>query len=884
MMSAYNRTTGPYLRARRPYSRKLLFLLALTVIAGLAAAPVEARIAAAAHTSAAAAPSGEPAAALLTGTMGAPVTGTVLDRESGEPLPGAHIRIDGTYTGTTANRDGRFGLSPGEFPVTLIVSFVGYETRELTLDVPAGDLVIELEPGTVTMDELVVTDADDRAARIMQRVIDRKKQWRRKLDSWKAEAYTRQNLRNDEGIVSITETYSTSWWHRERGAREVITDKRQTDNMLPEQNFAASSLLPNLYDDEIDIGGFEVVGVTHPEALDYYEFDIIGRREVDGDRIYDISVSPKRRLQPLFKGEVSVLAGEYALLEVDLTPNDVVRYPRPVTGADVAYQQSFSSYGGDFWLPVDIRMEGNIEIGIPGLRFPQIGFSQVTSVSRYEVNVPVPDSLYRRTTRPVVSDTQSVRRSERFAAGEPGVPLTRKESEAYETIDSTHTLDDAFKPSGLLARLLDWQDGVSFGGDGGSDGDEDAGEGRDAGGDESGQGGEPPGKESDRPGEAREGADASGRSGGAGLSLPGNLSYTPQLRYNRVEALYVGLQPEYRLGSGVTIEGLAGYGAGQQQWSYGGGMTWRTGRSEASLRYTHDAAERVDSPYYGRTATSAGPLLGQPGYHDHYRRKRLQARLARSIDLWDLRPEIRLLHEVHRSQDKTTDYSLPGGFTQRENMPVDEGTLRAVQLAATAGSSPAPLHITGGNGLRLTLEHSNKDLLGSDFTFTRLEGSLDFRFTTFLQRRLIPNTLDLRLRGFTSMGGLPLQRHMGIDGTLTGASPFGVFRSSPNRPVEGEHGAALFWEHNFQTVPLELLGLSGLADRGIGVILAGGHGRTWISETRRREFGGLLAYDGQWRHEATVSINNLFSLLRFDTTVRLDEPGLFFGLGVTRFF
>lgn len=201
------------------------------------------------------------------------VSGRVIDRNTKLPLHGAHIIVRNTYTGTTTNADGEFEIDPPAFPVTLVIRHVGYESDTIKVDRPHSDLHILMRQGTVVMDEVVIT-GEDPAIRIMRRVIEQKQEWRQELESWKAEAYTRQLLSNEEEIVSISETYSTSWWHSEQGHREIITDRRQTANMLPEQNFAASSYLPNFYDDMLNISGFDIIGVTHPDALDYYVFHI----------------------------------------------------------------------------------------------------------------------------------------------------------------------------------------------------------------------------------------------------------------------------------------------------------------------------------------------------------------------------------------------------------------------------------------------------------------------------------------------------------------------------------------------------------------------------------------------------------------------------------
>jgi hypothetical protein len=89
------------------------------------------------------------------------IAGEIVDTQTGGSLPGATVRIDGTLFGTAADLEGRFRL-PGvpAGPVTLIVSYVGYDTKEVGVDVPAGDRVnieIALEAEVVRGEEVIVT-------------------------------------------------------------------------------------------------------------------------------------------------------------------------------------------------------------------------------------------------------------------------------------------------------------------------------------------------------------------------------------------------------------------------------------------------------------------------------------------------------------------------------------------------------------------------------------------------------------------------------------------------------------------------------------------------------------------------------------------------------
>jgi len=82
------------------------------------------------------------------------VTGTVMDAE-GFPLPGATIIEKGTQNGTQTDFDGNFQLSVSNKNATLVVSFVGFSTKEVPLS-NQKNLTITLETDAAALDEVVV--------------------------------------------------------------------------------------------------------------------------------------------------------------------------------------------------------------------------------------------------------------------------------------------------------------------------------------------------------------------------------------------------------------------------------------------------------------------------------------------------------------------------------------------------------------------------------------------------------------------------------------------------------------------------------------------------------------------------------------------------------
>ncbi|WP_423820168.1 TonB-dependent receptor [Salinimicrobium sp. TIG7-5_MAKvit] len=81
------------------------------------------------------------------------ITGTVVD-ESGIPLPGANVIIEGTSTGTLTDFDGNFSIEAARGDV-LLISYVGYETQEVIVG-DANEVLITLMLDAAALDEVVV--------------------------------------------------------------------------------------------------------------------------------------------------------------------------------------------------------------------------------------------------------------------------------------------------------------------------------------------------------------------------------------------------------------------------------------------------------------------------------------------------------------------------------------------------------------------------------------------------------------------------------------------------------------------------------------------------------------------------------------------------------
>jgi ferric enterobactin receptor len=99
--------------------------------------------------------------------------GTIKDKTSGEPLPFVSVAIQGTTQGSSSNVDGYFSLLnvPND-TVGLMISYIGYKTKHffLTPKLDLSNFIIELEPQSQQLDELVVTAEHEELLRANEKV------------------------------------------------------------------------------------------------------------------------------------------------------------------------------------------------------------------------------------------------------------------------------------------------------------------------------------------------------------------------------------------------------------------------------------------------------------------------------------------------------------------------------------------------------------------------------------------------------------------------------------------------------------------------------------------------------------------------------------------
>ncbi len=109
---------------------------------------------------------------VTTGFASGAVEGTVLDGETSKPIVGANVVILGTDQGGTTDGEGRFKIEwEGVYPVTLLVSHIAYDSKEMDILFP-GSVTVSLASKILRGEEVFVVGERTRSQREVSTAMD----------------------------------------------------------------------------------------------------------------------------------------------------------------------------------------------------------------------------------------------------------------------------------------------------------------------------------------------------------------------------------------------------------------------------------------------------------------------------------------------------------------------------------------------------------------------------------------------------------------------------------------------------------------------------------------------------------------------------------------
>ncbi|WP_111682970.1 DUF5686 and carboxypeptidase regulatory-like domain-containing protein [Winogradskyella tangerina] len=389
---------------------------------------------------------------LFSTVISAQITGTITDTKN-NPLPFVNVIIENTFKGTTTNDDGYYELNISEPKnYTIVYTYLGYKTvkKNVEIDKFPFRIDITLEEESVSLNEVVVNAEDNPANAIIRQAIAKRKENLDKINSFKADFYSRGLIRIKDapekilgqevgdlgggldstrsGIIYLSETISKIQYLRPNLLKEKITASKVSGDDSGFSFNNAQDVDFNLYNNTIEFGN-EIVSPIANNAFGYYRYKLEGVFYDDrGNLINKITVTPKRENDPVFSGTIYIVEEQWNIYAIEL---NITGIQARIPAADlISLKQSFSySEKDNLWALISQSID--FQYGIFGIK----GDGRFTAVySNYEFNL----DLDRKDFGPelVAFENEANKKDSLFWKTIRPVPLTSEERIDYIKKDS----------------------------------------------------------------------------------------------------------------------------------------------------------------------------------------------------------------------------------------------------------------------------------------------------------------------------------------------------------------------------------------------------------------------------------------------------------------
>ena len=409
----------------------------------------------------------------------AQIKGTVTDNKD-QPLAFVNIYIENTYTGTTSNEDGAYELNvsvPKTY--TVVFQFLGYKTvkKTVTIDTFPFTLDVTLLDEEISLNEVVINAEENPANAIMRKAIAKRKENQNKIQSYKADFYSRGLIRIKDapekilgeevgdlgggldstrsGVIYLSETVSKLEYLRPNKLKEKILASKVSGDS---KGFSFNNAIDvdfDLYDNSVAIGNQIITPIAN-NAFGYYRYKLEGVFYDDrGNLINKIKATPRRQNDPVFEGYIYIVEDQWTIYAAELDVTGTQARLPAVDKVKITQNYSYSEQDkiwakisqnidfkyGFFGIKGDGRFTAvysNFEFN-PGLTRDDFSREIVSFVE----NANKKDSIFWNTIRPVPLTTEEIT----DYIKKDSIQIVR-ESKPYQ--DSVDTVRNRFKLGDII--------------------------------------------------------------------------------------------------------------------------------------------------------------------------------------------------------------------------------------------------------------------------------------------------------------------------------------------------------------------------------------------------------------------------------------------------
>ena len=381
------------------------------------------------------------------------ISGKITDAE-GKPVPFTSIYLKNTTRGTSANDLGlyEFRVSSGTYDV--VYRFVGYKEKVEHLTVGNSNLQhdVVLEKEIYQLKEVSVNGSgEDPSYAIIRKAIGKRKQYLNELEAYSCDVYIKgvQKLlsapkkilgrdvqkilqldSNRKGIIYLSESESHFNFEAPDRVKEVMVSSKIAGRNNAFSFNRASDLQLSFYKDLIELTGLSNRGFVSPianNALFYYKYKLLGRDVINGQTVDKIQVIPRREFDPVFRGNIYIVDGQWRIYSVDLhlTKNSQINFVDTLN-----LSQQYIPVSPKIWQPAFVQF--SFKGKVLGFKFD--GYF-IGIYSNYNVDPKFPKNFFNGEVMKITKEVNK-KDSVYWNKNRP-VPLTAEERYNYKFKDDT---------------------------------------------------------------------------------------------------------------------------------------------------------------------------------------------------------------------------------------------------------------------------------------------------------------------------------------------------------------------------------------------------------------------------------------------------------------
>jgi hypothetical protein len=400
------------------------------------------------------------------------IMGSVVNKETGEPMPYVNIIFNDRAIGITSDFDGKYSIetkNPGD---SLIATFIGFEKEIIIVEKGKFQIInFEMIPHEFELQPVVIVAGENPAEILLKKIIENKPNNNPdKFDAYEYEAYNKIQVdisnvstkmkewkifRSFEFIfdyvdtssvngktylpVFLSETLSNLYFRKNpRSSLEKI----QATKMSGIDNESISKFLgdkfqnTNVYDNYILLFEKNFISPIADFGLNYYRYYLIDSAYHDNKWCYKVMFKPRRKQTLTFTGNYWVHDTTFAIKDIELKIADDanINYIN-----DFFISKTYNLIEDKYWLLVKDYAIGDFNLIENNDKVVGFFGRKTTTYSNYLINQQRPDFFYKSPVS-IVIDKNDSKRPDVFWLKNRHEELTPDERTIYFMVDTLKTL------------------------------------------------------------------------------------------------------------------------------------------------------------------------------------------------------------------------------------------------------------------------------------------------------------------------------------------------------------------------------------------------------------------------------------------------------------